>query len=129
MDRLLSQPLQPLLFLEYGSAPMILNRLFSSVRYVAVAGVVLFLVFIYVTVANAQASKLGGILEGIVSDSSGAVVPNATLTIGNVLTNQSRSVTTDEQGFFRASQLAVGTYEVRLDQVARSYQGRQRDAY
>ena len=117
MDRLLPQPLQPLLFLEYGSAPMILNRLFSSVRYVAVAGVVLFLVFIYVTVANAQASKLGGILEGIVSDSSGAVIPNATLTIGNVLTNQLRSVTTDEQGFFRASQLAVGTYEVRLDQT------------
>jgi len=64
MDRLLPQPLQPLLFLEYGSAPMILNRLFSSVRYVAVAGVVLFLVFIYVTVANARLRNLEGFWRG-----------------------------------------------------------------
>jgi len=33
------------------------------------------------------------------------------------LTNQSRTVTTDEQGFFRAEQLAVGAYEVRVEQT------------
>jgi outer membrane receptor for ferrienterochelin and colicin len=33
----------------------------------------------------------------------------------NTLTNQSRAVTTDDQGFFRAEALAVGTYEVRVE--------------
>jgi hypothetical protein len=64
---------------------MILRSLFFSVRYVALAGAVSFLLLICVTHANAQASKLGGILEGTVSDSSGAVVPDALLTIANVL--------------------------------------------
>jgi hypothetical protein len=38
-------------------------------------------------------------------------------TLHNPLTNQSRTVTTDEQGFFRAEQLAVGTYEIRVEQT------------
>jgi len=65
--------------------------------------------------ARAQASKVAATVEGSVRDSSGAVVPGATLTILDTLTNQTRLVTTDEQGFFRASQLAVGSYEVRLE--------------
>jgi hypothetical protein len=52
-----------------------------------------------------------------VRDSSGAVIPNSKITLHNPLTNQSRTVTTDEQGFFRAEQLAVGTYEVRVEQT------------
>jgi hypothetical protein len=35
----------------------------------------------------------------------------------NPRTNQSRTVTVDEQGFFRAGQLAVGTYEVRVEEA------------
>jgi hypothetical protein len=50
-----------------------------------------------------------------VRDSSGAVIPGASATLRNALTNQSRPVTTDDQGFFRADQLGVGTYEVRLE--------------
>jgi len=68
-------------------------------------------------VANsyAQTSKTGGTLEGNVRDTSGAYVSNATLAIVNTLTNQTRTVTTDERGFFRATDLSVGTYEVHLD--------------
>jgi len=67
--------------------------------------------------AAAQASRVGATLEGTVSDTSGAVIPNSKVTLHNPLTNQSRTVTTDEQGFFRAEQLAVGTYEVRVEQT------------
>jgi hypothetical protein len=52
-----------------------------------------------------------------VRDTSGAVIPNSKITLHNALTNQSRTVTTDEQGFFRADQLSVGTYEVRVQQT------------
>ena len=90
---------------------MILDRAGFSFRFAAFAGVVS--LFIVTGSTHGQVSKVGAILEGTVSDSSGAVVPNASLTISNILTNQIRSVTTDDQGFFRASQLAVGPYEVR----------------
>jgi hypothetical protein len=48
---------------------------------------------------------------------SGAVIPNSKVTLKNPLTNQSRTVTTDQQGFFRAEQLSVGTYDVRAEQT------------
>jgi outer membrane receptor for ferrienterochelin and colicin len=67
--------------------------------------------------ADAQASRVGAILEGIVSDATGAVIPNAQVALHNPLTNQSRRVGTDGQGFFRAEQLAVGTYEVGVEQT------------
>ena len=65
-------------------------------------------------VADAQVSKTGATLEGTVRDSSGAVVTHATLKISNDLTNQARFITTDQQGFFRATQLSVGTYDIHL---------------
>ena len=65
--------------------------------------------------SNAQASRVGAGLDGTVSDSSGAVIPGAEVTMRNTLTNQPRTTTTDDHGFFRADQLAVGTYEVRAE--------------
>src|SRR5713101_1005676 len=67
--------------------------------------------------AAAQTSRVGASLEGTVSDNSGAMILQAALTLRNTLTNQSRTVTTDDQGFFRADYLAVGTYEIRLEQT------------
>ena len=67
--------------------------------------------------AAAQTSRVGASLEGTVSDNSGAMILQAALTLRNTLTNQSRTVTTDDQGFFRADHLAVGTYEIRLEQT------------
>ena len=43
------------------------------------------------------------------------MIPQAPITLRNTETNQSRIATTDDRGFFRADQLAVGTYEVRLE--------------
>jgi len=67
--------------------------------------------------AAAQVSRVAAILEGTVRDSSGAAMPGSTVMVRNTLTSQSRTITTDEQGFFRAEQLAVGAYEVRVEQA------------
>src|SRR6266852_9633903 len=86
-------------------------------RYVAI-GIAVSLALLFCTAdAAAQASRVGATLEGIVSDTSGAVIPNSTVMLRNPLTNQFRTVMTDEQGFFRAEQLPVGTYEVRMEQT------------
>src|SRR5713101_9996599 len=96
---------------------MILTCCLSCVRHVAV-GIALSFALLFCTAdAAAQASRVGATLEGIVRDTSGAVIPNSKVTLHNPLTNQSRTVTTDEQGFFRAEQLAVGIYEVRVEQT------------
>src|SRR6266849_2999554 len=73
--------------------------------------------------ADAQASRVGAAVEGIVSDATGAVIPNAQVALHNPLTNQARRVSTDGQGFFRAEQLAVGTYEVGVEQAGPAVSG------
>jgi len=96
---------------------MILACRSFSVRHVVIGIAVSFALLFCTAGAAAQASRVGATLEGIVSDTSGAVIPNSKVTLHNPLTNQSRTVTADEQGFFRAEQLAVGTYEVRVEQT------------
>src|SRR5262249_32756111 len=66
--------------------------------------------------AAAQVSKVSATLEGTLTDSSGAVIPSAEIKLRNIETNQTRMVKTDGQGFYRASELTVGAYEVRVDQ-------------
>jgi outer membrane receptor for ferrienterochelin and colicin len=94
-----------------------LNGLLFSVRRFAVEVVVTCLFLLWVGYAHAQTSRIGASLRGTVTDSSGAVIPNAKVTLRNTLTNQIRIVATAEQGFFRAEQLAVGTYEVSAEQT------------
>jgi hypothetical protein len=51
-------------------------------------------------------------LWGSVTDTTGAGIPNAAVTIRNLETGTSRAVVTDEAGHFNAPALAVGHYEV-----------------
>ncbi len=67
--------------------------------------------------AAAQSSRIGAIVQGTVTDNSGGVIPNSIVSLRNTLTNQSRNVETNEQGFFRADQLAVGIYELRVERT------------
>src|SRR5581483_7200569 len=64
----------------------------------------------------AAASLLGqserGNITGVVSDSSGAVVPNAAVVITSRATNIPESVTTTSAGDYNAPNLAPGTYQV-----------------
>jgi hypothetical protein len=54
-----------------------------------------------------------GIITGTVTDASGAVVPNAKVTITNKSTQFARNATADASGLFSAPALAAGEYEVR----------------
>ena len=52
---------------------------------------------------------------GVVRDSSGAVVPGATLTANNVDTGQIRTVVSSGDGSYRFSALPVGSYQIRVE--------------
>jgi hypothetical protein len=62
--------------------------------------------------AFGQARLTGADLEGVVADQSGGVLPGATVTVTNVDTNVSRTVTTETNGRFYIPALPPGTYRV-----------------
>jgi hypothetical protein len=68
--------------------------------------------------ANAQA--VTGSIEGSVTDPSGALVPNATVTIRNTDLGTARTILTSRDGAFRASGLISGAYTVdaKADKLA-----------
>ena len=70
------------------------------------------LVSLLLCVGTTRAQVTTGTILGTVSDSSGAVVPGATITIRNVETGISRALTADAAGRYLAPQLPLGNYEV-----------------
>ncbi|MEE8606893.1 MAG: TonB-dependent receptor [Nitrospiraceae bacterium] len=75
----------------------------------------LLLLAITLTWGQVQAQTIGGSISGTVKDPSGAVVPGADVTIKNVDTGLERQLQTDKRGYYRASGLTLGSYEVRVE--------------
>jgi hypothetical protein len=61
----------------------------------------------------AQDSATTGTLIGIVRDAAGAGIPGATIAVRKLSTNQTRNVTSEADGSYRAPALAVGDYELK----------------
>ncbi|HET8546374.1 MAG TPA: carboxypeptidase-like regulatory domain-containing protein, partial [Bryobacteraceae bacterium] len=64
--------------------------------------------------ATATAQVLYGSIVGIIEDPSGAVVPNATVTIRNTQTGASREIAADEQGRFSIPNVVPGRYDLTV---------------
>src|ERR1700680_4991768 len=80
---------------------------FSVVTFVALALGLFVSVPVWAQVAGAS-------LSGTVTDASGAVIPNASISIKNVGTGVTRDVTADTAGFYAAPNLLPGAYEVSV---------------
>src|SRR3981081_2254595 len=63
---------------------------------------------------SVQAQAVGAPLSGVVTDSSGAAIPNATVSIKNEGTQEIREVTTNGDGIYSAPNLLPGLYEVSV---------------
>jgi hypothetical protein len=70
------------------------------------------LLLIWIAPPAAAQTAGEGIIQGTVSDPSGAVVPNATVTATDVATGVTTSRTTTSNGFYVISPLPPGTYTV-----------------
>ena len=70
-------------------------------------------ILIFQVLGNAQA--VNGIVVGNVTDSSGAAMPAAAVTITDIGTNASRSITTDNNGYYTFPNLPPGNYRVRVE--------------
>ncbi|MBA3886355.1 MAG: TonB-dependent receptor, partial [Acidobacteria bacterium] len=67
------------------------------------------------TPAAAQSQAANGNIEGVVRDSSGAVLPGVTVTVTNTGTGAQRTVVTNENGAYRAVLLPLGAYTVAAE--------------
>ncbi|HBB97993.1 MAG TPA: TonB-dependent receptor, partial [Blastocatellia bacterium] len=72
---------------------------------------VIFLIMVCTAISSSGQTNFGRI-SGTVKDGNGSAVPNANVTITNAATNLIRTATTDEDGFYTATNLPVGTYTI-----------------
>ena len=54
-------------------------------------------------------------LTGLIKDTSGAILPGATITARNVATNESRTTQSNTEGLYRLTGVPRGTYEVKAE--------------
>lgn len=68
-------------------------------------------VLVFAGLASAQSA---GAIQGTVTDSSGAAVPNAPIDIHNQRTGEERATTTDSSGIYLVASLPVGVYNISV---------------
>ncbi|HXI74790.1 MAG TPA: carboxypeptidase-like regulatory domain-containing protein, partial [Pyrinomonadaceae bacterium] len=86
----------------------------SSSQNFSVTSIVALLLLMVLGSLSVQGQTISGRISGTVKDNNGGAVPNATVTITNAATNLVRTVTTDEDGFYTATNLPVGTYTILI---------------
>lgn len=65
--------------------------------------------------AFAQSQAMNGLIEGVVKDSTGGVLPGVNVTVTNTSTGEVKTLVTDGGGKFRAPLLSLGSYKVRVE--------------
>jgi len=86
-------------------------RMVRRGAFVACICAICLLLFVKPTMAQQNTADV----VGTVTDSTGAVIPNATVTITNVGTNISQTVTSAENGDYTFTLLQVGTYSLKVE--------------
>lgn len=75
------------------------------------------LIFVLLSIAAAfqlWGQGTTGKITGVVTDSSGAVIPNANVAITNLATNINHQTVTDASGVYQVVQLPIGSYKVTV---------------
>src|ERR1700674_1830540 len=92
-----------------------MKRLLTSTMKISTFCVVLIaLVLSTVMPVPLPAQVAGATLSGTVTDTSGAIIPNAEISIKNVATGVTRNLRADTAGFYTAPNLLPGAYEVTV---------------
>jgi len=85
-------------------------------RYSAVLLVVAASILTVLVSGSSLFASVTGRISGTVTDSTGAVIPRATVTVINTGTGIQQKATTDARGFYAFPALPVGRYEIRVRQ-------------
>ncbi len=88
-----------------------MNRFFRNLRAFTLVLATLTLL----TVVSTPAQTFRGTILGTVTDTSGAAVPGATVTIKNLDTGLVRTVTTTDDGSYSVPELPIGNYSISVE--------------
>jgi outer membrane receptor protein involved in Fe transport len=88
-----------------------MNRFFRNLSALALVC----LVFLLLASTHVSAQTFRGTILGTVTDSSGAAVPGATVTIKNTDTGLIRTVTTSDDGSYAVPELPLGNYTITVE--------------
>src|SRR5690242_522661 len=69
---------------------------------------------LWVSVPSLHAQVTSSSILGTVTDSSGAVIPHAQVTVTDVERNVTKATTSNEQGIYRVDALITGNYTVSI---------------
>ena len=94
-----------------------MRKMRSKTAVVSWIAVCLLVVGIAIAPHDAQAQVLYGSIVGNVKEASGGAIPQATATITNKETNQSREGTTDAAGDYTFLDVQTGTYAVKVSKT------------
>lgn len=83
-------------------------------RFARFLSAALALLLAFALVAPARAQQTLGSLNGTVLDTSGAAIPNAKVTVVNTQTGLTRTVMSQQNGFFQVFNLPIGAYNVTV---------------
>src|SRR5215204_2218526 len=77
--------------------------------------IVIFLTFVAALLATSSAlAQSTATVQGTVTDSKGAVLPNATVVVRNRNTSTERTTQTDSEGNYQVAALPVGLYSIEV---------------
>ena len=80
-----------------------------------VLGLLLFVLWWSLTGQLARAQSTTGDITGTVTDSSGAIIPGASVILKNTATQETRSATTSSAGDYTFTLLGPGTYSIHIE--------------
>src|SRR5690242_6830770 len=86
----------------------------SSTLVTVLLSIVAVIALLLTTCGTAAAQATSGTMTGVVTDPSGAVVPNANVVITDTQHGSSVTTTTNAEGLFTRTQLANSTYDVKV---------------
>src|SRR5579859_6048276 len=98
----------------YGNLDVSLAGAFSLLK---TAALLLLLIAPLVCPRTVSAQDIFGRIAGTVTDASGAVVPDAKVSLVNESTQARRDLTTNRNGYFAADEVSVGTYSVVVEKA------------
>ena len=75
----------------------------------------LMLVCLLATATAFSQTANNGMILGSVTDNTGAVIPDVTVTLSNELSGGQRSVVTDQQGVYHLLAIPAGTYGIKFE--------------
>ena len=80
-------------------------------------GVVLSLLSVFVSVEFARAQNVNGAFHGTITDSTGAVIPGASVVVKNLGTGATRAIECDASGFYAITQIPPAHYAVTVSKA------------